>query len=143
MSVSIHGVHITPLTFHCTHQGRRLAIPPAAAFNERVATMLHVISPGQIQAWYETHSGGEQTTCVKGTLQLALFDARRNSPTFGQINEFFIGEHNLQLLHLPEGVYFGWKNNAAPPAWILQFNAGNGDFAPVLPHDSALIPYRW
>ncbi len=143
MSVTIDGVHVTPLGFHCTHQGRRLAIPALPCPGEGVATMLHILSPGQVQAWYQTPSGGEQITCVKGTLQLAIFDARRNSPTFGQINEFFIGEHNLQMLHLPEGLYLGWKNNAAPPVWIVQFNRGNVDFSPVLPHNSALIPYRW
>lgn len=143
MPESIHGVGITHLNFLYHREGRRLILPPAGEGSNPATTVVHVISPGQIQAWLATAAGGERFACIQGMLQLALFDARRNSPTFGQVMEIFFGEHNPQLLDLQEGVYFGWKNNAPPPAWIVHFHDGRKDFHPVVPWNSGLIPYRW
>ncbi|MGZ3534607.1 MAG: dTDP-4-dehydrorhamnose 3,5-epimerase family protein, partial [Thermodesulfobacteriota bacterium] len=40
---------------------------------------------------------------------LVLYDSREGSPTKGEINEFFIGDHHPLLVRVPNGIYHGWK----------------------------------
>lgn len=65
--------------------------------------------PGVVKAWHYHTKQTDQVACVKGMVKLVLFDNRKDSPTKGEVNEFFIGEHNPMLIQIPPGVYHGWK----------------------------------
>ena len=38
---------------------------------------------------------------VKGMMKIVLYDSRKESATFGEINEIFAGIHNPVLVHIP------------------------------------------
>jgi dTDP-4-dehydrorhamnose 3,5-epimerase len=42
-------------------------------------------------------------------IKLVLYDQRADSPTKGEVNEFFIGEQNPQLVQIPNFVLHGFK----------------------------------
>jgi dTDP-4-dehydrorhamnose 3,5-epimerase len=65
--------------------------------------------PGVVKAWHFHKHQTDQMTCVKGMVKVALYDARADSPTKGEVNEFFVGEYNPMLIVIPAGVYHGWK----------------------------------
>ena len=65
--------------------------------------------PGVVKAWHYHHQQSDNVTCVKGMIKLVLHDAREGSPTRGETQEFFLGEHNPLLVHIPPFVYHGWK----------------------------------
>lgn len=59
------------------------------------------VYPGVIKAWHLHKKQRDNFTCVNGMVKVALYDARKNSPTYGEVNEFFIGEKNPKLISIP------------------------------------------
>jgi len=103
--------------------------------------------PGVVKAWHFHKIQSDYVACVKGMIKIALFDARKESPTYGEINEFFIGEHNPLLILIPNGVYHGWKGVGADEAYILNlptepYDYKNPDEYRLDPYDNS-IPYDW
>jgi len=65
--------------------------------------------PGVVKAWHYHKLQTDNFICIHGMMKVVLYDGRRDSPTFGEINEFFVGEHNPQLIQIPAMVYHGFK----------------------------------
>jgi dTDP-4-dehydrorhamnose 3,5-epimerase len=62
-----------------------------------------------------------------GDFRLYLWDARRDSPTFGHRMSVLAGESSPQSAIVPPGVVHGYKNISEVPAWA--FNAPNRLYA--------------
>lgn len=103
--------------------------------------------PGVVKAWHFHKKQTDQVTCVKGMIKLALYDSRQDSPTHGQVQEFFIGEHNPMLIQIPAGVYHGWKCVSESESVVVNcptelFNYENPDEQRAA-WDDPSIPYNW
>jgi dTDP-4-dehydrorhamnose 3,5-epimerase len=103
--------------------------------------------PGVVKGWHVHHVQTDNVVCVKGMLKLALYDGRDGSPTYGQVDEFFIGDHNPLLVQVPAGVHHGWKCVSSDEAYVVNaptevYNYAHPD-QDELPHDTPLIPYDW
>jgi dTDP-4-dehydrorhamnose 3,5-epimerase-like enzyme len=48
------------------------------------------VYPGVIKAWHLHKKQRDNFTCVNGMVKVALYDARKNSPTYGEVNEFLL-----------------------------------------------------
>ena len=55
----------------------------------------------------------------RGLIKIVLYDAREASPTFGQINEFRLGNARPGLLIIPPKVWHGVQNIAQESSAIL------------------------
>ena len=80
-------------------------------------------------------------------MKVVLYDARPDSSTKGEINEFFIGEHNPMLVVIPAGVYHGFKCVSEYEAIVINtptntYNRTTPDEYRLAPHDGS-IPYDW
>ena len=103
--------------------------------------------PGVIKAWHYHKKQDDNAAVIKGMLKLVLFDDREGSPTRGEVNEFFIGEHNPILVHIPKGVYHGWKCIGQEEAYVVNcvtepYNYEDPDEY-RLPYNSDKVPYDW
>lgn len=103
--------------------------------------------PGVIKAWHLHKIQNDNIIALKGMLKLVLYDSRKDSPTNGEINEFFIGEHNPLLVHVPKNVYHGWKCVSENEALVINcptepYNYEQPD-EHRLPYDTKEIPYDW
>ena len=103
--------------------------------------------PGVVKAWHYHKKQTDNFTCIKGMMKVALYDARKDSPTYQEINEFFIGEKNFVLIKVPPGVYHGFKAIGVEPAYFLSvptlpYNYKDPDEY-RLPPDTKEIPYDW
>lgn len=103
--------------------------------------------PGVVKGWHLHHGQWDNIVCVKGMIKLVLCDRRQGSPTEGQIDEFFIGEHHPLLVRIPPGVWHGWKCVGPDEAYIVNapteayvYDAPDQD---ELPPDTPEIPYDW
>jgi len=103
--------------------------------------------PGGVKGWHLHHAQWDNIVCVKGMVKLALCDKRGGSPTEGQIDEFFIGEHQPALVRVPPGVWHGWKCVSPEEAFIVNaptevyvYDSPDQD---ELPPDTPEIPYDW
>lgn len=103
--------------------------------------------PGIIKAWHLHKLQTDNIAVVKGMLKLALYDDRDGSPTKGELNEFFIGEHNPILVQVPKNVYHGWKCISETEAIVINIPTHTYNYKEPdeyrLPYNTELIPYDW
>jgi len=103
--------------------------------------------PGVVKGWHYHKLQTDNIACVKGMLKLVLYDNRENSATKGEVNEFFLGEHNPLLVQVPKGVYHGWKCVSESEAFVINcptepYNYSQPDEHRLDPHKND-IPYKW
>jgi len=105
------------------------------------------VYPGVIKTWHLHKKQRDNFTCVNGMVKVALYDARKNSPTYGEVNEFFIGEKNPKLISIPTFVYHGFKAVGNDTAFCINvpnypYNYNEPDEFRLKP-DTDEIPYEW
>lgn len=103
--------------------------------------------PDVVKAWHLHKEQTDNVACVQGMIKLVLYDPREQSPTFKQVNEFYMGLHNPLLLQIPKGVYHGWMCVSSEEAIVVnipteQYDYENPDEFRLDPHDND-IPYDW
>ena len=65
---------------------------------------------GIIRAWHKHEKLWDWFFISHGSAKFALRDDRANSPTYGEMNTFILGERNPSILVVPPGVYHGWMS---------------------------------
>ena len=103
--------------------------------------------PGVTKAWHYHKKQTDNFCCVKGMMKVVLYDDREGSPTMGEINEFFMGEHNEIMLQIPPFVWHGFKCISDTEAMVMNcstepYNAASPDEFRKPAHESD-IPYDW
>jgi len=103
--------------------------------------------PGVVKAWHKHEKQADNIACVAGMIKMALYDGRPGSPTFKEINEFYLGVHNPLLVKVPSGVYHGWMGVSLEEAVIINvpteaYDREHPDEQRLDPHDND-IPYLW
>jgi dTDP-4-dehydrorhamnose 3,5-epimerase len=103
--------------------------------------------PGVVKGWHYHKKQTDHFAVVKGMIKLVLYDNREDSPTKGEINEFFLGEHNPMLVKIPQLVLHGFKCASHEEAICINiptevYNYDQPDEFRVDPHKND-IPYNW
>jgi len=103
--------------------------------------------PGVVKGWHYHRVQTDNMVVVKGMMKIVLYDARTASPTHGEVNEFFMGDYNPLLLHIPPYVYHGFKCTSVEEALVINcptdvYCYQAPDEYRVDPHDPS-IPYNW
>jgi len=103
--------------------------------------------PGVVKAWHYHKKQIDNFVVVKGMMKVVLYDGRADSPTYKEINEFFMGEHNPILLQIPAFVYHGFKCISETEAIVINcptevYSYENPDEYRIPPHGGE-IPYDW
>jgi len=103
--------------------------------------------PGAVKAWHYHQKQWDHFVCIRGMMKVVLYDSREQSDTRGEVNEFFMGEHQPMLLQIPPLVYHGFKCVSDYEAIVINcptevYNYEEPDEFRVDPHD-ANIPYDW
>lgn len=101
--------------------------------------------PGTIKAF---HFHRHQTDCwvpVGGMLQIALVDLRKQSPTFGVRNTFYLGVLRPWQLLVPPGVAHGYKVIGTDPAVLVYVTNKfyNSQDEGRIPYNDSQIQYDW
>jgi len=103
--------------------------------------------PGVVKGWHYHKVQTDNFIVVKGMMKIVLYDGRKESKTFGEVNEFFLGEHNTTLLQIPNFVLHGFKCISDTEAICINlttetYTYNEPDEFRVDPH-SKEIPYDW
>jgi len=103
--------------------------------------------PNVVKAWHYHKKQTDNFTCIKGMMNVALYDAREDSPTYRAINEFCVGEKNPVLISVPPRVYHGFKAIGTETAYFLSIPTLPYNYEEPdeyrLPPDTKKIPYDW
>ncbi len=146
----IEGVKLKKLKVIPDERGRLMEILRAddELFIKFGQVYMTTTYPGVVKAWHLHKKQFDNVACLQGTIKLVLFDARKDSPTYKQINEFYLGVHNPLLVQIPPHIYHGWKCVSLEEAVVVNiptelYNYEQPDEFRLDPHNNELILYDW
>jgi len=143
----IHQVEIRPLSQICDERGKimhmlRCDDKHFKGFGEIYFSVVH---PGVIKGWHIHMAMTLNYAVIYGNIKLVLYDERKNSPTYGVIQEIFLGTDNYNLVTIPPMVWNGFKGIGTTSAIVANCTD--------IPHDkneidrldpiNNHIPYDW
>ncbi len=145
----IKGVVVKKLRVIPDERGRLMEILRSddemfSRFGQVYMTTAH---PGVVKGWHYHKKQSDNMAVVKGMMKIVLYDSRDDSPTKGEVNEFFVGELNPILVHIPPLVFHGFKCVSADEAIVINTPTEKYDYREpdefrVDPHAND-IPYNW
>jgi dTDP-4-dehydrorhamnose 3,5-epimerase len=145
----IEGVKVKKLRVMPDERGRLMEVlraddPEFIKFGQVYVTTAY---PGVTKAWHYHKIQYDNFCCVKGMMKVVLYDSRDGSATKGEVNEFFMGEHNNIVLQIPPMVFHGFKCISETEAMVMNcctemYNPKEPDEYRTPAHGSD-IPYDW
>jgi len=145
----IHGVEIKKLKIIPDDRGRLMEILRSddEIFKKFGQVYMTTAYPGAVKAWHWHARQNDNFACVHGKIGLALYDARKNSPTYREINEFILSPDDPILVTIPKMVYHGFKGIADYESIVintptLPYNYKKPDEYRIDPYDND-IKYDW
>lgn len=145
----IKGVKLKPLKVIPDERGRLMEVVRCddEIFSKFGQVYVTTAYPGVVKAWHFHNNQEDIFTVLSGMMKIVLYDGREESPTHGQINEFFLGERNPKALKIPPRVIHGFKCISEREAMVMNvvsepYNYDKPDEFRIDPHDNH-IGYDW
>ena len=144
---AIAGVRVLPLRKMPDERGVVMHMLRADAphFERFGEIYFSAVYPGVVKAWHLHREMTINYAVPIGTIRLAIYDERIDSPTCGRVMELFVGDANYCLVTVPPGVWNGFKGVGTSMALVAN--------CATIPHDPAEItrcdpfknhiPYDW
>lgn len=103
----IEGVHVYDVPCIADHRGMVIKVPlPSFQVKDVYVT---TVRKGSIKAWHGYETKILFWTALSGLAKLVLIDQRDYSPTFGVIDEIYLGTNVMKSVQVPCGVYNGFQ----------------------------------
>ena len=143
----IDGVIATPLKQILDERGKVMHMLRSddAHFHGFGEIYFSCIYPDAVKAWHMHTRLTLNYAVPHGQIKFVLYDDRPNSPTRGNVQEFFLGPDNYLLVTVPPHVWNGFKGLGTDMAIVANCAS--------LPHDRTeinrrdpldpAIPYNW
>ena len=145
----IDGVRVKQLRTIADERGRLMEILRSddELFRGFGQVYMTTAYPGVVKGWHYHKKQTDTMAVVHGTMKIVLYDSRDDSPTKGELNEFFAGVHSPLLIQIPPFVFHGFKCVSLHEAIVINvptavYDYDNPDEFRVHPHDND-IPYSW
>ena len=145
----IYGVIIKKLKVIADERGRLMEILRSDDnFFEKFGQVYTTTAyPGVVKGWHYHKKQSDNMAVVKGMMKIVLYDSRKESATFSEVNEIIAGIHNPVLVHIPPFVYHGFKCISEDEAIVVNtptevYNYQEPDEYRLPAHGSD-IPYSW
>ncbi len=120
----------------------KVSDPEFQKFGEIYFSKIH---PGVIKAWHHHSRMTLNYLVVTGSIQLGLWDGRKDSPTYGMTQTIYLDEQFSQLAIVPPGVWNGFKGLG--PTSSIVANCATEAHDPLeitrRPHNDKEIGYNW
>jgi dTDP-4-dehydrorhamnose 3,5-epimerase len=145
----IQGVEVKKLVTHADERGffREVVRSTEGIVSEGWQQISHsMMHPGVAKAWHLHVTQIDWWYVPIGDLKVGLYDTRDGSPTKGELQELFLGEHyDPQLLKIPAGVAHGCRAIGATAHLIyLTSKTYDPEHEELrIPHDDPSIGYDW
>lgn len=116
--------------------------PEFQKFGEIYFSKIH---PGVIKAWHHHSRMVLNYLVVTGSIQLGLWDGRKDSPTYGATQTIYMDEQNSQLVTVPVGVWNGFKGLGPTSSIVANCATEAHDPEEITrrPYDDKEIGYNW
>jgi dTDP-4-dehydrorhamnose 3,5-epimerase len=115
--------------------------------DDPIVYVYHVtIRAGQLRGWVVHRFQNDRLFAFAGVLKIVLYDARVDSPTFGQIDVLHVGRHAPSLISIPAGVYHAVQNVGDEEGAFVNLPSEPYQHDDPdkfrLPRENDVIPYR-
>lgn len=143
----IEGVKIIPLRQIVDERGKIMHMLRCddQHFQQFGEIYFSCIRPGAIKAWHIHEKMTLNYAVPHGNIKFVLYDERKDSSTYGEIQEIFLGPDNYCLVSVPPFVWNGFKGIGSEMAIVAN--------CATIPHDPTeikrrdpfdkSIPYKW
>jgi dTDP-4-dehydrorhamnose 3,5-epimerase len=145
----IEGVKVKRLKLIPDERGRLMEMVRADEddFKKFGQVYMTTAYPGVVKGWHYHKEQYDYMVVISGMMKIALYDDREDSPTHGEVNEFFAGVHNPIRITIPPGVCHGFKCVTDSEAVVINtvtepYDYNNPDEYRYDPHQNH-IPYKW
>ncbi len=107
----IDGVRVFPLKTFLDERGivRHMLKCTDPHFSRFGEIYFSAIFPGAIKGWHVHRKMELNYAVISGNIKLVLYDDRKDSPTYKELQEIFLGEDNYVLVKIPPHVVNGFK----------------------------------
>ena len=146
----IHGVVLRPAVTQTDDRGTICEIfNPAWKLHPEPLVYIYQITirPGKIKGWHVHHRHDDRIFLSQGTVKVVLYDTRKDSPTFGAVNEICRSEHQRDLMVIPAHVFHAHQNIGTTDALLVSMPSRTYDHADPdvyrLPIENDIIPYTF
>jgi dTDP-4-dehydrorhamnose 3,5-epimerase len=144
----IAGVEIKELVTHPDERGffREVIRVTDDFFKEGFGQWSHTIAyPGVVKAWHVHHTQTDWWYVALGSVKMALYDTRPDSPTYRELMEMLLGElYGAKVVKIPPGVAHGYRVLEGP-AHLFYITSHTYDPTDEgrIPFDDPDIGYDW
>jgi len=145
----IKGIEVKKLKIIPDDRGRLMEIlrSDEPIFEKFGQVYMTTAFPGVAKAWHYHKLQADHFTCISGVMRLALYDDRKDSPTYKEVNDFIVSLDNPILVKIPKLVYHGFKCVSDKEAVVinvptLPYNYKTPDEYRLDAFDND-IPYDW
>jgi dTDP-4-dehydrorhamnose 3,5-epimerase len=143
----IDGVIVTPLRQIPDERGTVMHMLKStdSVFTQFGEIYFSSVYPEVVKAWHIHTEMTLNYAVPVGKIKFVLYDERPNSPTFGEIQELFIGEDNYCLVTVPPNVWNGFKGCGTEMALVANCASIPHDPTEIsrLEPENERIPYDW
>lgn len=132
----IKDVKVTPLRQILDERGKVMHMLKASDpnFQQFGEIYFSCIYPGAIKGWHIHKQMTLNYAVLHGHIKFVLYDERPESPTYGEIQELFLGPDNYCLVTVPPMIWNGFKGIGEEMAIVAN--------CATIPHDSEEIERR-
>ncbi len=145
----IHGVEVKQLKVIPDERGRLMEVLRCDEnfFKKFGQVYITTAYPNVVKGWHYHKKQEDNMAVIKGMMKIVLYDGREGSPTYGHVNEYFLGVHSPLLLKIPPMILHGFKCISDEESIVINvtsepYNREIPDEFRVDPHSNK-IPYDW
>ena len=147
----IHGVEIKELRIFPDDRGmftELVKVTDDFVEPHPFAQISHTMTyPGVIKAFHWHERQTDYWYCVRGNIRVVLVDRRPDSPTYGEIQQIFLGDYHRAVVKIPPGVLHGYQVLGNEPAHVIYYTTQPYDPANPdegrIPWDDPQIGFDW
>lgn len=149
VGVGIEGVAVRPAVTHADELGTVCEIwDERWDFASEPIPFVYTVTirPGRVKGWIVHEFQDDRLFFISGSVRVALFDARAESPTYGAVNVHHLGVNRRAIIRIPAGVFHALRNLGTDDVVFVNLPTRSYEHADPdkhrLPLDTDLIPYR-
>lgn len=144
----IDGVIIKPLKIISDARGsiykmQENSDPEFKGFGE---IYFSTIYPGIVKGWHKHQTAILNYAVIQGMIRLVLCDLRKESTTYNEIQEIYLGDQAYNLVQIPPLVWNGFQcigHQTAIVADLININHSEDVMERLDPHDNDVIKFDW
>lgn len=144
----IDGVKVVPLRRIPDDRGKIMHIMKSSdeEFDTFGEVYCSTVYPKVVKGWHLHKLMTLNYAVLKGKIKFVLYDPREGSPTYGQLQEIYIGDDNYVRVTVPPNVWNGFMGVGIEEAFVINFTDIPHDPHEIIrmpPHETEIINYDW